>query len=139
MALQYGTTLRNAQLDVIETTVGTTPILEIRSGAPPANCGTADSGTLLASMTLPSDWMAAASGGSKAKSGTLGGRLCQCCRHGWPLATEGLRRYGLPRPGNGDRDWRRGGPDPRQYLDCLRASGNHQHVYHHGRKRLGAL
>jgi len=70
MALQYGTTLRNAQLDVIETTVGTTPILEIRSGAPPANCGTADSGTLLVSMTLPSDWMAAASGGIKSKAGT---------------------------------------------------------------------
>jgi hypothetical protein len=32
--------------------------------------GTADSGTVLATMTLPSDWLAAASSGSKAKSGT---------------------------------------------------------------------
>jgi hypothetical protein len=31
---------------------------------------TADSGTVVATMTLPTDWMAAASGGSKAKSGT---------------------------------------------------------------------
>ena len=40
------------------------------AGAAPANVATADSGTVLASMTLPSDWLAAASGGSKAKSGT---------------------------------------------------------------------
>lgn len=70
MAVQFGTTLRNNRLDTIETTVGTSPILEIRSGAQPATCATADSGTLLASITLPSDWMAAASGGTKAKSGT---------------------------------------------------------------------
>ena len=70
MTLQYGTTLRNNKLDSIETTVGTAPVLQIRSGTPPANCAAADTGTLLASMTLPSDWMAAASGGSKAKSGT---------------------------------------------------------------------
>ena len=57
-------------LDNIETTVGTGPILEIRSGAAPANCAAADSGTLLASMTLPSDWAAAAASGSKSKSGT---------------------------------------------------------------------
>lgn len=70
MAIQLSTSARNARLDQIETTVGTAPILEIRSGAQPANCAAADSGTLLASMTLPSDWMAAAASGSKALSGT---------------------------------------------------------------------
>lgn len=70
MALQLSVAVRNAQLDTLETTVGTAPILRIRTGSPPANCGTADSGTVLAEMTLPSDWMAAASSGSKAKSGT---------------------------------------------------------------------
>jgi hypothetical protein len=70
MAIQYSTAVRNARLDVVESTIGTSAILEIRSGSAPANCGTADSGTLLASMTLPSDWMAAASGGTKALSGT---------------------------------------------------------------------
>lgn len=69
MALQYSVGVRNAKLDAVETTIGTAPILEIRSGAPPADCATADSGTLLASMTLPSDWMAAAASGQKAKSG----------------------------------------------------------------------
>lgn len=70
MAIQLSVAVRNARLDAFETTTGTSAILEIRTGAPPANCATADSGTLLASCTLPSDWMAAASSGSKSKSGT---------------------------------------------------------------------
>jgi hypothetical protein len=70
MAIQYSTSLRNAKLDAIETTISTSPIMRIRTGTPPADCATADSGTVLATLTLPSDWMAAASGGSKAKSGT---------------------------------------------------------------------
>lgn len=69
MALQYSATLRNNQLDAIETTIGTTPILQIRSGAAPANCAAADSGTVLATFNLPSDWMAAASAGAKAIAG----------------------------------------------------------------------
>ncbi len=70
MAIQHSVAVRNARLDAFETTVGTSAILEIRSGSPPADCATADSGTLLASMTLPSDWLAAAASGSKSKSGT---------------------------------------------------------------------
>lgn len=70
MAFQYSTTVRNAILDQIETTISTAPTLEIRSGAKPADCATADSGTVLATMTLPADWLAAASGGTKALAGT---------------------------------------------------------------------
>lgn len=70
MAIQYSVTVRNAKLDAIESTIGTGPTLAIFSGAAPADCATANSGTLLVSMTLPSDWMAAASSGAKAKSGT---------------------------------------------------------------------
>jgi hypothetical protein len=69
-ALQLSTSVRNARLDQIESTIGTSALMRIRTGAPPADCGTADSGSVLATLTLPSDWMAAASGGSKAKSGT---------------------------------------------------------------------
>jgi len=72
MAIQFGTALRNARLDVIESTIGTAPLLyiyDLTAGAP-ANCGAAITAGTLASMTLPSDWMAAASGGSKALSGT---------------------------------------------------------------------
>lgn len=70
MAIQLSVSARNAMLDSLETTVGTTPVLKIRTGAQPATCATADSGTVLVTMTLPSDWAAAASSGSKSKSGT---------------------------------------------------------------------
>lgn len=70
MALQYSTTVRNNKLDNVETTIGTAPILTLWTGAAPATCATANSGTKVAQMTLPSDWMAAAASGSKAKSGT---------------------------------------------------------------------
>lgn len=62
--------LRNARLDALETAIGTSAVLKIRTGAQPATCATADAGTVLATLTLPSDWMAAASSGSKAKAGT---------------------------------------------------------------------
>lgn len=70
MALQLSVSVRNARLDAIETTIGTAPLLRIRSGAAPANCAASRTGTVLATLTLPSDWMAAASSGSKALSGT---------------------------------------------------------------------
>lgn len=70
MAIQLSVSVRNARLDTIESTIGASAILRIRSGAPPANCAAARSGTVLATLNLPSDWMAAASGGSKALSGT---------------------------------------------------------------------
>jgi hypothetical protein len=70
MALQESVTVRNARLDAIETAIGTSAILRIRTGSVPATCATADAGTVLATCNLPSDWMAAASSGSKAKSGT---------------------------------------------------------------------
>lgn len=70
MSFQFSTGARNAALDAIETAIGTSAILKIRSGAAPATCATADSGTVLATLNLPSDWLAAASSGSKAKSGT---------------------------------------------------------------------
>jgi hypothetical protein len=70
MAIQLSTTVRNARLDAIETAIGTSAVLKIRSGSAPANVATADSGTVLATLSLPSDWLAAASSGSKAKSGT---------------------------------------------------------------------
>jgi hypothetical protein len=70
MALQYSVNVRNAQLDAFESAIGVSALLHIRTGAPPANCAAADAGTLLASITLPADWMAAAAGGVKDKLGT---------------------------------------------------------------------
>ncbi|MCE2922150.1 MAG: hypothetical protein LW837_19680 [Roseomonas sp.] len=70
MVVQLSVDARNARLDSIESTTGTAPTLEIRTGAQPTNCAAGDSGTLLASMTLPSNWMNDASGGTKTLTGT---------------------------------------------------------------------
>lgn len=67
---QYSVDLRDARNDAIETILGASPILELRTGAAPATCATADSGTLVASMTLPADAFAASSGGVKSMQGT---------------------------------------------------------------------
>lgn len=70
MTIQLATSTRNAMLDAIETDAGTSAILKIRTGAQPANAAAADAGTVLATLNLPSDWMATASSGTKAMSGT---------------------------------------------------------------------
>jgi len=70
MAIKLSTTVKNARLDAIETAIGASAVLKLRTGAPPTNISDADSGTVIATITLPSDWMAAASGGTKSKSGT---------------------------------------------------------------------
>lgn len=70
MAIQLSTSVRNGMLDAIETAIGTSAVVKIRTGAQPANCAAADSGTVLVSYTLGSDWAAAASSGSKAFSST---------------------------------------------------------------------
>lgn len=72
MSVQLQEALANAILDYWEAQIGTDPILRIydlTAGAP-ATTADAITATLIAEMTLPTDWMAAASGGSKAKSGT---------------------------------------------------------------------
>lgn len=67
MTVQWNDTLRNALLDTWESTIGTSAKIRIYSGTPPADETAALSGnTLLVEWSLGSDWMAAASGGSKA-------------------------------------------------------------------------
>jgi len=70
MAFQFSVAARNAALDAIETAIGAAPTLEIRSGSVPANCAAAATGTVLATISLPSDWLAAASAGAKTLLGT---------------------------------------------------------------------
>ena len=73
MTIQYSVAVRNAQLDAVESTAGTTAKLQLRTGAQPATCATTASGTLLCEMTLPSDWLGAAASGVKSKAGTWSG------------------------------------------------------------------
>lgn len=70
MALQFATALRDALIAQIETTVGTAPLLQIRTGPPPATPADPDAGTLLVQITLPTDWLSNASNGSVSKLGT---------------------------------------------------------------------
>lgn len=69
MTIQLSTAVRNARLDAIETAIGASAVIKIRTGAAPANCGTADSGTVLATINLAADWASAAASGAKSLSG----------------------------------------------------------------------
>jgi hypothetical protein len=64
----FHTTFKNAVLDSFNTTFDS-GTLEIRTGASPG-ADNAATGTVLASITVPADSFAAASGGSMAKAGT---------------------------------------------------------------------
>lgn len=68
--LQLSVACRNARLNAIETSAGTSCSMEIRTGTQPANCAAASTGTIIATINLPADWMDDASSGAKAKLGT---------------------------------------------------------------------
>ncbi len=68
---QYSVAARNAMLDAAESTIGASAVLKILGGAAmPANVGTANAGTVLATMALPSDYFGNAASGAKDKAGT---------------------------------------------------------------------
>lgn len=73
MSLQYSSAIYLARLDQVEVSAGVSAKLNIYSGSAPANCAAADTGTLLATLTLPSDWMNAASGTTKTLLGSWTG------------------------------------------------------------------
>jgi hypothetical protein len=56
-------------LDAIESAIGTSPVLEIRSGTIPTNELSSDTGLLLAEIDLPSDWLSPAFSATKNISG----------------------------------------------------------------------
>ena len=75
MAIKLSVAVRNAMLDAYETTVGTSPKMRILTGSAPANCAAAQTGTLLAELTLPADWASAAASGAKALAGSWSGSV----------------------------------------------------------------
>lgn len=75
MTIQHSEIVRNAVAQAVETAIGASPILQLRTLAPPANCAAADVGVLLASITLPADWMAAPTGGTGTKLGVWSGTI----------------------------------------------------------------
>lgn len=73
MAVQFSVAVRNARQNAIEATIGTSPLLRLFTLAQPANCAASSTGTLLCTLTLPSDWVGASSGGATALAGTWTG------------------------------------------------------------------
>lgn len=73
MTIQLSTAVRNTKAGALETNAGASPLLRIRTGAQPANCAAARSGTVLVSITLPADWLTAPSAGGVALNGTWQG------------------------------------------------------------------
>ena len=69
MALQFSVAVRNGEADSIETTIGASAILMMRTLAPPANCAAPDVGAVLATLNLPVDWMNPAVLGTVTKNG----------------------------------------------------------------------
>ena len=70
MTIQLSVTTRNARLDSIETTAGTSAKLMIYTGSAPANADSSTTGSLLVQFNLASDWAANASSGSKSFNNT---------------------------------------------------------------------
>ena len=70
MAYQLLEAVQNARLDQIDTLIGASGSLRIYTGAQPALCTSANTGTLLAHINLPNPAFAAAATGTMAKSGT---------------------------------------------------------------------
>lgn len=74
MTVQRSVTARDNANAGYSTAVGTTGVtLLILTGAQPANCATADSGTALATLSLPTNPLGASSAGVISKSGTWSG------------------------------------------------------------------
>lgn len=70
MSVQYSVSVRNAMLDAIETTTGASAVIKFYTGSAPANCAATATGTVIATMDLPLDWMNNATGGTKTLNGT---------------------------------------------------------------------
>jgi hypothetical protein len=72
-AIQLSVRVRNAMLDAMETTIGTSAHIQIWAGTKPADCATTAVGqTKLVDFTLASDWATNASLGSKAFAAITG-------------------------------------------------------------------
>lgn len=68
--MKFSAELRNARANQFEIVVGASPRLKFYTGAAPTNVADAATGTLLADITLPADWMTDAANGVKTMSGT---------------------------------------------------------------------
>jgi hypothetical protein len=71
--MKLSLSMRNQMVSQYEVLLGVNPVLELRSGTAPNFCEDVDSGTLLASITLPNDWMLSPVAGTISIQGTWNG------------------------------------------------------------------
>ena len=89
MAFRKNTTLRTNQAAVYSTQFPAGSTMEIRTGSQPASANDAATGTVLATITLPANPWAAASGGSIAKQNTWSATAGATGTAGWARITGG--------------------------------------------------
>lgn len=70
MAFQLSPDARNSTLSAIETAVGAYPILTIATGTAPTECASANTGSIVATMILPADWLSTPTNGVIQLSGS---------------------------------------------------------------------
>lgn len=70
MAFQLSFDVRNATLQAFETEIGANPVLTINTGTVPDDCASANTGTSLATMILPTDWLGVPNAGNINLSGS---------------------------------------------------------------------
>jgi hypothetical protein len=71
MTIQFAQSTAHAMLDAIETDLGASPVMYLRSGSPPATCAGADTGTLISTIAMAANAFADAASWAKAISGAL--------------------------------------------------------------------
>lgn len=71
MTLLVSQAAAHAMLDAIETDLGASPVLYLRSGAPPATLAAADTGTLISTIAMAADAFLAAAAWEKAITAAL--------------------------------------------------------------------
>lgn len=70
---QLSVRVRNARLQAIPDTIGASALLELRTGARPADCAQPDTGTELVQITLPASYYNTPAAGVMTKAGTWQG------------------------------------------------------------------
>lgn len=71
MTIQFAQSTAHAMLDAIETDIGASPVLYLRSGAQPGTCAGADSGTLISTIAMAADAFSNAASWAKAITAAL--------------------------------------------------------------------
>jgi len=71
MTIQFAQSTAHAMLDAIETDIGASPVLFLRSGAQPSTCAGADTGTLISTIAMAADAFLNAASWAKAITAAL--------------------------------------------------------------------